>query len=333
MNLEISPIRKEELSWLMQDEANKEGWLYSEDDVNFYFNYSGNQISAIKINGELAGCVLLHSSLGHMQGMPIRSAGFFLVIEKFRGQKIVGPHLWQHTITASINKSMLVCFHSVPRAVSFYEQLGFLKTPLINIFFALDVNQINHDQLKTIIPLMQEGSLKTIKATHLKDIETYNKKLFTETSGAGFRDFIHHWLQRPDAIIFAYYDQGIVKGYGVLTVCKKIDQDDTITLCYRLSPLYADSVEIAGFILKALVAFALQEHAQRIELSSLAESGTEFAQLLAQIGFTVCGKNYVVCNHSDMIDTNASILNKVFSGLPLEYPHEVIGGTDLLRTA
>ena len=326
MNLEISTIRKEELSWLMQEEANKEGWLYSEDDVNFYFNYSGNQISAIKVNGELAGCVLLHSSLGNMQGMPIRSAGFFLVIEKFRGQKIVGPYLWQNTITANTNKNMLVCFHSVPRAVGFYEQLGFLKTPLINIFYALDVSKVNHDQLKTIIPIIQEGSLRKIETTHLSDIETYNKKLFTDTSGAGFRDFIHHWLQRSDAIIFAYYEQGIVKGYGVLTVTQKIDQEDTITLCYRLSPLYADSVEIAGFILKALVSFALQEHAQRIELSSLADSGTEFTQLLAQIGFTACGKNYVVSNHSDMIDKNNSILNKVYSSLPLEYPHEVIGG-------
>lgn len=326
MNLEISPIRKEELSWLMQEEANKEGWLYSEDDVNFYFNYSGNQISAIKVNGELAGCVLLHSSLGNMQGLPIRSAGFFLVIEKFRGQKIVGPHLWQNTITASIDKNMLVCFHSVPRAIGFYEQLGFLKTPLINIFYALNVSKVNHDQLKTIIPIMQEGSLRTIEETHLSDIETYNKKLFTDTSGAGFRDFIHHWLQRPDTITFAYYEQGIVKGYGVLTVCKKMDDTGKITLCYRLSPLYADSVEIAGYILKALVSFSLQKHAQRIELSSLADADTEFAHLLAKIGFTASGKNYVVCNHSDMIDKNSSILNKVFSSLPLEYPHEVIGG-------
>ena len=220
----------------MQEEAKKEGWLYSEEDVNFYFNYSGNQISAIKVNGELAGCVLLHSSLGHMQGMPIRSAGFFLVIEKFRGQKVVGPHLWENAITANTNNNMLVCFHSVPRAVSFYEQLGFLKTPLINIFYALDVNNVNHDQLNTIIPLMQDGSLRKIGATHLSDIELYNKKLFTDTSGAGFRDFIHHWLQRPDAIIFGYYEQGIIKGYGMLAVCQKMNDEGKITLCYRLSP-------------------------------------------------------------------------------------------------
>ena len=93
-----------------------------------------------------------------------------------------------------------------------------------------------------------------------------------------------------------------------------------------LVPFYADSIEIVGHILKALVSCALQEHAQRIELSSLADSETEFGNLLSKIGFNACGKNYVVCNHSDMIDKNSSILEKVFTSLPLEYPHEVVGG-------
>jgi hypothetical protein len=59
MNLSIAKIEKHELTKLFQEDALKEGWMYSQDDVHFYFGYQRNQIFAIKVDDELAGCVLL----------------------------------------------------------------------------------------------------------------------------------------------------------------------------------------------------------------------------------------------------------------------------------
>ena len=54
MNLEVMPIRKNELLILLQKEAQKEGWLFSPYDIDFCFNYLGNKLFAIKINNDLA---------------------------------------------------------------------------------------------------------------------------------------------------------------------------------------------------------------------------------------------------------------------------------------
>ncbi|MFW2570884.1 GNAT family N-acetyltransferase [Legionella sp. 29fVS95] len=326
MNLTINPIKEDELSVLMLEEAAKEGWLYSSYDVDCYFNYPLNRIYAINVDDELAGCVLLHESLSRVQGRPLRSAGFFLVKEKYRGQRVVGPLLWQNAITASISREMLVCFHAVPRAVNFYERLGFLRTSLVNIFYSLQLKQINKAQLATIIPLIENGVLKRIVS--FQEIDGYTETLFNGASGAGFFDFIHHWVSRPDAIILAYYEQGVVKGYGVLTVCKQSRKKDENSLCYRVSPLYADSIEIADSLLKALIYYTWQNKVDRIELNSLASLGTAFAHKLADLGFIASGMNYVVANHSHLIDSKAAILDKIFTSLPLEYPHEVTGGFD-----
>lgn len=326
MNLTITPIKVEELSALMLEDAVKEGWLYSTYDVDCYFNYPLNRIYAIHVDDELAGCVLLHESLSRVQGSPLRSAGFFLVKEKYRGQRIVGPLLWQNAITASISREMLVCFHAVPRAVNFYERLGFLRTSLVNIFYSLQLKQINKAQLAVIIPLIEKGVLKRITSFH--EIDGYTETLFNGASGAGFCDFIHHWVARADAIILAYYEQGVVKGYGVLTVCKQSDKEGETSLCYRVSPLYADSIEIADSLVKALVYDAWQNKAERIELNSLASADSPFASKLADLGFIASGKNYVIANHNHLIDNKAAILDKVFASLPLEYPHEVTGGFD-----
>lgn len=323
MDLTINKIKVDDFSALMLEEAYKEGWLYSPYDVDCYFNYPLNQIYAIRVDDELAGCVLLHESLSQVQEKPLRSAGFFLVKEKYRGQKIVGPQLWHNAITASISKDMLVCFHAVPRAVNFYERLGFLRTSLVNIFYSLQLKQVNNTQLTAIIPLIESGVLK--KITSAKELDVYTKTLFNGASGAGFCDLIRHWLTRPDAIILAYYEKSIVKGYGVLTVCKQA-KANTAPLCYRLSPLYADTVEIADSLLQALVYYARKNKVKRIELNSLASTGSVFASKLADLGFIASGKNYVIANHSDLIDSKAAILDKIFASLPLEYPHEVAGG-------
>lgn len=318
MKLEAMPIKKEELSWLMQEEAQKEGWHYSQEDVDFYFNYSRNQITALKIDGELAGCVLVHTSAGCFQDSPIRSMGFYLVTEKFRGQKIAGPFLMEKII-AELKETALVCFHAVPKAVGFYERAGFMKTPLVDIFYAINLTDCYSNILKTMLPT--PASLKCLVEAQYDCVFDYNKIVFSGKD-AGICDFISHWIKRPDAIVLAYYEQDVVKGYGVLTVCQRKDEENTKP-CYRLSPLYADSATIANTILNGALQYALQTNAYRMELNTLANSDSLFANRLEEVGFVANGKNYIVCNQPALIKQDTSILQKIFSSIPLEYPHEV----------
>jgi hypothetical protein len=323
MDLSITKIKKHELSQLMQEEATKEGWLYSQDDVDFYFENPNNQISAITVNNELAGCVILHKSPSHAQGKAIRSAGFFLVINKYRGQKIVGPHLWQNGITDGINKDMIVCFHSVPRAVVFYERLGFMKTHLVNLYYLLKTNEHNWESLSEAKSFFEKGIIKKIDKNNLNEIDNYNKSLFFNTSGIGFCEFLHTWPRRPDAMTVAYYEKNKLTGYGIATICKKLNTNGKEELCFRISPVYANTAEIANHILKAFVYLILESKGKQIELYSLASPDTAFGSTLKEIGFSAIGKNYVVCNHPELVNPNAEILNNVFCSLPLEYPHEV----------
>ena len=137
MNLEISKIQKEELSTLMQEEAFKEGWSYSQADVDFYYACPQNSIYAVKVDNVLAGCVILHQSSSHLNNKPVFSAGFFLVLNEYRGKKIIGPYLWDRAITEHLDQNAVVCFHSVPRAVEYYERLNYKKTALVDLYLTL----------------------------------------------------------------------------------------------------------------------------------------------------------------------------------------------------
>jgi ribosomal protein S18 acetylase RimI-like enzyme len=322
MELSVSKIKKHELSQLMQEEAIKEGWLYSQDDVDFYFENPHNQITAISVNNELAGCVILHESPGHSQGKMIRSAGFFLVKDKYRGQKIVGPHLWQKGITDSIKKDMIVCFHSVPRAVEFYEKLGYMRTSLVNLYYSLKTSE-SVGSLLAAKNLLANGVIKKIDKSNLNEIDNYNKSLFFNTSGIGFCEFIHNWSRRPDAMTITYYENNKITGYGITTICKNLKTNGEEELFFRISPIYANTAVIAEHILKALVYLALESKGKQIELYSLASPDTKFGSALKEIGFSAIGKNFVVCNHPKLVNINAEILDSIFCSLTFEYPHEV----------
>ena len=322
MKLEISAIQKEELSLLMQEEAFKEGWSYSQEDVDFYYLCPQNFIYAVKVNQNLAGCVILHKSSSNLHRKPVFSAGFFLVLNEYRGQKTVGPYLWHHAITQHISEDSVVCFHAVPRAVDFYERLNFKKTALVDLYLTLKKEQLNDESMEVISQLFDNETLKKYSKNTQVDIEKYNNKLFPGDSGRGVREFVQQWLKRPDAIVIAYYRENNLQGYGVVTICKQASEK----ISYRISPLYADTGEVAEAILKGLIKTISEKPFAHIELNTLATSETEFGHLLTEVGFSESGKNIVVCNKPDLISKELPILQHIFCSIPLEYPHEVVSG-------
>lgn len=322
VNLEILPIQKEALSFLMQVEALKEGWFYSQEDVDFYYACSQNAIYAVHVDNQLAGCVILHQSLSHLDNKPIYSAGFFLVLNAYRGKKIVGPYLWHHAITKHLDENSLVCFHAVPRAVAYYERLNFKKTPLINRYLTLKKEHLNAASLKAAVAQLESKVLKVLNRNALPEIDRYNNQLFSGDAGRGIREWVHQWIRRSDAVVVGCYYEGDLQGYGVATLCKKLSQK----ISYRISPLYADTNQAAQSILKGLILAVPEGSFSHIELNTLFTSETQFGNQLLDLGFIEGGKNFIVCNKPDLIRKEAPVLQHVFCSVPLEYPHEVITG-------
>lgn len=323
MNLEVVPIKKNELSLLMLEEASKEGWSYSQDDVDFYYHCPQNYNFAIKVEGILAGGVILHRSLSRYQGRFLCSVGLFLVLNKYRGKKTVGPYLWHHAITKQLDSNSIVCFHAVPRTVDYYERLNFKKTPLVDLYQALTNESVNHSLLSSRRRIIDQGELKIIDKDKLNDIAHYTNQLFPNEIGLGLREFIGQWVSRPDALVVGYYQNGL-QGYGVVTICNQ--KQVSKKMSYRISPLYANSVEIAQSILKHLVITTIKNdpNFKHIELNTMATTETRFGCFLNTIGFVERGKNIVVCNHPTLINSALPSLDTIFCSIPLEYPPEAI---------
>lgn len=322
--MSIFKIKRPELSQIMLIEAAKEGWSYSLEDVDFYFENKRNSIYAIFVNEELAGCVIIHNSLSKVRRKNVYSVGLFIVVRKYRGQGIVGPHLWRHTVTNNLEQGAFVYFHSVERAVDFYKYLGFTQTKLANLVYILRVNDISFDLLDN---LYEQAMASEIRDIFPDDIERYNNLFFKGESGLGNCEFVRAWMQRPDAKVLGYYDNGVLKGYGILTICKKKKIDSNEQLAFRVSPLYADNNAIACSLLRALVYFALtSKSADHIELYCIKEPNNEFIDLLFRIGFIKAGKNWIMSNIEDKEISNSKVLNKVFCTIPMEYSPEFISG-------
>lgn len=322
MVFDVLPIQKSELMLLMLDEANKEGWSYSTEDVNFYFDCHMNRIYVVKVNGKLAGCVILHASSSIIDKKPLYSAGFFLVVDKYRGQKI-GSYLWQKAFTENLQADAMVCFHSVPRAISYYEKMGYNQTILTNYYYKLRVNNLKNLSNESIEKLFSSTTLRIIDSDTKSDLYKFNSNLFIGVGGLGICDFVSQWINRSDALIVGYYDQGNLQGYGVVTVCSHLSGQ----VSYRISPLYALNPGVAQALTKGLVYILAKKSFAHIELNTLSSYHDSFSRFLKSLGFIEAGKNYVVCNHPTRINHDIKLLNNIFCSIPLEYPHEAIAGT------
>jgi hypothetical protein len=137
--------------------------------------------------------------------------------------------------------------------------------------------------------------------------------LFSGEAGTGVRAFIQQWIQRPDAIAIGYYDQNLLQGYGVITVCKQLPEK----ISYRISPVYAQTIEIAQVIVHGLINEISKNDFYHIELNTLATPETEFGSFLKNVGFITSGKNFLVCNKPSLISKEALILKKIFCSIPL----------------
>lgn len=320
MNIDI--ITKSELSKVMLDWANKEGWHYSSQDVESYFNMKGKVIYALKEKTDntehLIGCVCV-TKYQNVKNEILASIGLLIINKDYRGQRKYGPFLLQKILeNLRENKITAILLNSVSRTSFFYECNGFIKSKISNNHYSVNLDSIS--DLITTFDTSDINSVKQINYTEKKDeIMYYDRKLFG-TIISGREEFMNTWFSRPDTIIHAYYNNEMLEGYAVLTTNQTNEQQGNN---YRLAPMYSSSIDITRDILRSILIFAAKQKIDSIELNCHTLNNAENIQLLQEHGFTKdpSGVTYMMATMELMWNPQK---NKIVALSPLEFPHEVI---------
>lgn len=334
MKFDIRKITKTELSTVMLEWAKKEGWKYSSEDVNAYFEINGNDIYAL-INSsgsepELVGCISItkyHYNEGNVnQGKFLFSIGLFIVKEEYRGKKECGPILWKHAFQL-LKQNNMACLNSVPRVTPFYTKNGFNETGMKNAHFELKLSDIKlFDQLSKVLAARTNND----NITHLQfTADDSPSVLLANYENALFRsaplernEFRNKWVRRSDAIVVAYVNNNIIEGYGVLTVCQK---DGSENKSYRISPLYSDSVDVTAKLFGALLNMALQQNGKAVDLNVLVDASPMLSDILAKYCFTEVGNGgteLMTLSPKELSPQLTASLHRIIALSPLEFPHE-----------
>jgi Acetyltransferase (GNAT) domain len=321
MNYTISLITKDELRIAMLVWAKEEGWNYSRADVETYFSLNCSNIFALKVEGEFIGCIITTRYHLEEKNFSLGSVGLYLVEKKFRSmilndlQETPGSVLWTKA-NELLASCTLACLNSVtfPRLLKYYKRKGFTESGYTSLHLS------SHSFLNNLT-LQNENVDKFSRGVNFnarkEAIISYENKLFSNDH-CEREEFVNRWLERPDAIVVVYQDQDNIEGYGVLTVCSENEEKKVL----RLSPAYADSIDVAAKIIFSLLAQAVKKDAAQIELNF--PSVNNFVlEVLENYGFTASkeGDTYLMTT-SQALRLDNNILLKTIALSPLEFPHE-----------
>lgn len=331
----VEQASKAQLQYVMLEMAKKEGWRYSERDVEAYLKCNPNGIYTLTEEAELdssqekkkiVGCIMLTSYTTVEPQETIASIGLFIVDEQYRGKKECGPVLWDYI--ARLTGKMKLSLNSVPRVEGFYKKKGFFNPSVVSsnqYQLLISHEDAKEDNIGATVPahLIQlksgqgEGGHSTLKLTKY-DAELFGRVLPERTN------FLNVWTARPDAVVLAYLngDQKL-EGYGVLTECGT----ESGTRYMNLSPMYANQVDVANQLLKLFLLYIKRDknavNSTVIQLNAI--GGNSYTKgVLTGNGFEKAGPDHdtsLMLNYEKGVVDLATLM-KVVALSPLEYPHE-----------
>lgn len=158
--------------------------------------------------------------------------GMYIVDPEYRGMGF-GKRLWDVAM-ASLKGFRYVGLDGVLQQVPNYRKSGFApahtNTRWQGISPAKDFLEKIQDEIKMPIT-------KDIPFTRLVD---YDARVFSTPRTA----FLKEWIKKPESHVLAAIDDGVLKGYGVVSACER---------GHKIAPLYADDPIIAKKIQAALM--------------------------------------------------------------------------------
>jgi len=211
--------------------AEKEGWNPIVHAANAY--YASDPRGYFLLKNHHATLATL-SKVKYDQGLVFM--GFYMVDPLLRSQGY-GKYLWDNVTETFVNDGY-IGLDGVVAQIKNYQTSGF------ELYVTTSRYRYDNNKHQAMDDLSASITLSTDFV--MSDLIAYDQSIFSQNRTA----FLKHWLQLPSAIrLMAYHKQNLC-GYGQLV--KAIDG-------YRVSPLFADSADIALYLFDKLCQ-SLPEH-------------------------------------------------------------------------
>lgn len=333
LKFRIKEATFEDLKNIMLNMASKEGWDYTEEDVEAFYTINKKNIHCLwnvdVEGGTLIGCAMVTRYDYDERDDPkevdtLVSVGLFIIEEQHRRNGF-GTQLLEYVYDKYIKEKPRTrgVLNSVPGTRSFYQQKGFHSVEdLSNVSFWLE--EIPKEFLLS-------RKVRELRSDDQVAVDGYESTLF-KRDAAKRRLFTMRWLSRADSKLIGYFEDKTLAGYGMMTMCKKIkgktNSDDTHV--YRLSPVYANTIEVAGALLKTFMMEASQSSNNygkvSIVLNAFAgKNSITNSNLLQTLGFVKREGHETYPMVTDESVT-FNIDPRVVAVSPLEFPNEAVFG-------
>lgn len=221
MSYEIRIANIEEIE-LMTDWAASEKWNPGLNDAKLYQSIDPHGFFIGYLDDKPISCI---STVKYNSQFSF--LGFYIVKPEFRGQGF-GYQIWQHAIQYA--KKTNIGLDGVIEQQENYKKSGF-QLAHKNTRYVLQVQNISNEN--------SSHSIIQINKNILKEIFLYDRTCFPCERNF----FLTEWIMK-NTLALVYLDNTTVKGYGVIRACRD---------GYKIGPLFADNIEIALAIFKALI--------------------------------------------------------------------------------
>lgn len=198
--------------------AKKEGWNPGLHDAEAFFSSDPHGFFLCCNGEEKLGCIS-----GVAYGSKFGFIGFFIVLPEYRHHGI-GHQLWQRAMDHL--KDRTIGLDGVLEQVPHYEESGF------KLYYK---NQRFEGKVKGAA----SSSLVPPSKVPYDILLNYDLSIF----GLARPQFLKPWIQMPNAVSLAKFENGKLHGYGVIRKCFE---------GYKIGPLFADHLDIAIEIFEAL---------------------------------------------------------------------------------
>lgn len=216
----IQRMKPEEIQ-IAIDWAQKEGWNPGLHDASCFYQADPHGFFLGVLNGTepiATGAAVIYDDR-------FAFCGLYIVKPEYRGQ---GHGLQLTKARLDYVGDRITGIDGVLENVSKYERIGYVSAHKNTRYEFMPSNSsISPDQIVNL------------KAVSFKQIEEFDRHYFPATRSA----FLRSWIAQPNSYALGYVDNGNLRGYGVIRQCSK---------GYKIGPLFAESLNIAKTLLKAL---------------------------------------------------------------------------------
>ncbi len=212
--------------------AQAEGWNPGEHDADVFYATDPDGFYGCYADGELVagGSVVAY-------GKQFGFMGLFIVRPEYRRNGI-GRGLWfqrRNLLLSRLDRGAAIGMDGVINMKSFYEKGGFREA----------FREQRYQVLGRACDV--DANVTAIKPEHHSQVLAYDRYCF----GFDRRAFMQQWLTQPEALTLQYRKAGEVVGLAVMRKA---------VVGYKVGPLFADSMAIAGALYAACLHAAIGEN-------------------------------------------------------------------------